>query len=99
MRISLHTQEVIRDTVREVFGPDARVSLFGSRLDDGARGGDIDLFIEVDRPVEELRRKSLRLVARLQRLLGDQTIDVIVLDPETTPQPVHEQARRTGVRL
>ena len=43
MRLSLSTRSTIRDTVRSVVGPDATVRLFGSRTDDDARGGDIDL--------------------------------------------------------
>jgi hypothetical protein len=31
--------------------------------------------------------------------LGDQKIDVIIVDPETLEQPIHEIARQTGVML
>ena len=85
--------------MREIFGPDATVSLFGSRVDDTARGGDIDLLVQSDRAVEQRERKVLQLVARLQIRLGDQPIDVLVLDSKTKPQPVHEEAVRTGVIL
>lgn len=99
MRLSTHTQKIIRDTVREIFGSEASVSVFGSRIDDAARGGDIDLLIQSKTPIEQRERKALQLVARLQIRLGDQPIDVLVLDPETARQPVHEEALRTGVRL
>ena len=47
MRLSQQTQQVIRDTVREVFGVEANVKLFGSRINDDARSGDIDLLVEL----------------------------------------------------
>ena len=99
MRLSSNAQRTIRDTVGEIFGPDATVFLFGSRTDDRARGGDIDLLVQSEHPIENRGRKTLQLVARLQIRLGDQPIDVLVVDSESIRQPVHEEALRTGVRL
>jgi len=99
MRLSEHTQHAIHQVVREIIGKDAAVVLFGSRVDDSARGGDIDLLILSDQPVTDRSRKALQIVARLQRRLGDQPIDVLILDSQTKHLPVHEQALKTGVRL
>lgn len=99
MRLSETSREVIRQAVMEIFGPDARVQLFGSRVNDDARGGDIDLLITSDTPIAEAEQKSLRLVARLQLKLGDQPIDVLVLDPSTPRQPIHVQALRQAVPI
>lgn len=99
MRLSERAQQTIRSTVAEVVGPEARVQLFGSRTDDTARGGDIDLLVVSDTPIPERQRAALTLVARLQRRLGDQPIDVLLVDPETALQPIHQEALRTGVPL
>ncbi|MFA7241872.1 MAG: nucleotidyltransferase domain-containing protein [Sulfuricellaceae bacterium] len=99
MRISPQTQQTIHDTVQEVFGRDANVKLFGSRVNDAARGGDIDLLISLPAITADIERKSLQLVARLQMRIGDQPIDVLVIDPQTPRQPIHEQALRTGITL
>jgi predicted nucleotidyltransferase len=99
MRLSSHTREVIRDAVREVFGAEAEVLVFGSRAVDTVRGGDIDLLVRLPYPVEDRQRKALTVTARLQRRLGDQPIDVLVLDPDTPDQPIYRQALRTGVPL
>ncbi len=99
MRLSTSTRKIIRETVREIFGPNATVTVFGSRTDDNIRGGDIDLLILSETRIARREHKALQLVARLQIRLGDQPIDVLVLDPETPRQPVHEEALRTGVRL
>ena len=99
MRMSDHTRKIVRDCAAEIFGPDARVRLFGSRTDDSARGGDIDLLIELPHQDTDANRKALKLTARLQRRLGDQRIDVLVIDPTTPRQPIHREAMLTGVRL
>lgn len=99
MRLSKKAVETIKETAREVFGPDASVILFGSRVHDDARGGDIDLLIESRTPVSDPLRKSLQLIRELQMKLGDQHIDVLVVDPEKSLMPVHEEAKRTGVLL
>lgn len=99
MRLSQQSQQTIRDTVREVFGIEAGVKLFGSRINDDARGGDIDLLVELPSITEELERKTMQLVARLQLRIGDQPIDVLVLDPSTPRQSIHEQASTTGIKL
>lgn len=99
MRLSRKTQKIIRDTVHEVFGVEATVKLFGSRIDDDARGGDIDLFVELPLITAEIERKTMQLVARLQLRIGDQPIDVLVLDPSTPRKSIHEQAASTGIKL
>ncbi|HWP00553.1 MAG TPA: nucleotidyltransferase domain-containing protein [Methylococcus sp.] len=99
MRLSPKTRQIIRETVREIFGPEGKVILFGSRTDDEARGGDIDLLVELPAPVTDRQRRTLQLCARLQLRLGDQPIDVLVIDPSTPRQAIHEHAMRTGIPL
>jgi len=99
MRLNQQTQQIIRDTVREIFGAEANVKLFGSRINDDARGGDIDLLVELPSITVEIERKTVQLTARLQLRIGDQPIDVLVLDPSTPRQSIHEQASMTGIRL
>jgi len=82
-----------------MFGPAATVRLFGSRVDDAGQGGDIDLFVETDQVVENRASAASRLVAALQLKLGDQRIDVVLVDSRTPAQPIHDAARRQGVRL
>ncbi|MGY6630305.1 MAG: nucleotidyltransferase domain-containing protein [Wenzhouxiangella sp.] len=99
MRLNQHTQSVIRDTVAELFGENAQVLLFGSRLDDQARGGDIDLLIKLAETDPDADRKQLTLIARLQRRLGDQPIDVLLIQPGETLNGIQSVALETGVRL
>lgn len=99
MRLSAEQSRAIVAATRDLAGSDARVRLFGSRLRDDVRGGDIDLLIECPRPVERPVWLAARLTARLQRALGDRKIDVIVVDPDTALLPIHLAAMAEGVEL
>ena len=58
MRLTPHEVEAIKAAAREVFGPTAVVRVFGSRADDAKRGGDLDLYLEVDSGGWSLRRRE-----------------------------------------
>ena len=83
----------------EVAGPAARALLFGSRTDDHARGGDIDLRVELPQAPADPLGLSLKLSARIQRRVGVRRIDVPVADPGSAPTPLFERARREAVAL
>ena len=100
MRLSDKQVEAIRTVVAEVFGEAAQIFLFGSRVDDTQRGGDIDLYIELpEMPEEQKQTLESRLWIRLQRTLGEQKIDVVTHIQGTPMRPIDQQARATGVRL
>jgi predicted nucleotidyltransferase len=99
MRLTKAQRQAIVEATARTFGPQARVRLFGSRVDDSARGGDIDLYIEVDQVLPNRAAAASRLIAQLQIALGDQRIDVVLVDPDTAHQPIHETAQRQGVAL
>ena len=99
MRLTLEARNIIRHSTQAVFGLDSQVKLFGSRIDDLQRGGGIDLLVELPHPLPDTRRKSLTLAARLQMQLGDQPIDILVVDPETRLDAIHRHAVTTGIPL
>lgn len=65
MRITENQAERILHIAREVFSADARIWLFGSCVQDNAKGGDIDLFIETDTPLENPASTACRYIALL----------------------------------
>jgi predicted nucleotidyltransferase len=99
MRLSPQQAQKIVEATTELAGPGASVLLFGSRLDDAIRGGDIDLLVQCPEPVDSPVLLAADIEARLQVALGEQRIDVLVIDPVTSLQPVHRAALRTGRRL
>ncbi len=56
------------------------IYLFGSRVNDRQKGGDLDLYLVSDSPLDVgVRMKKKRdFVLRLEELLGEQKIDVVV---------------------
>ncbi len=99
MRLSEVERRAIVTIAREVIGGDVQVRLFGSRTDDRARGGDIDLMVETDRALPDRLQQELRLGVRLERALGGRRVDLLLVDPTVALQPVHNVARREGVAL
>jgi predicted nucleotidyltransferase len=99
MRLDAEQCRAIREEVARIFGAQALVRLFGSRTNDSARGGDIDLHIEAAGTPAQLLDRELRLQARLMRQLGEHRIDIVVHNTIDAPRPIDLQARNTGIRL
>ena len=99
MRLSDDQARSIVTATRELAGPRAAVRLFGSHLRDHVRDGDVGLLVACPAPVDRPVWLAARITARLQRLLGDRRIDVLVVDPQTPQEPVHRVALAEGVRL
>jgi predicted nucleotidyltransferase len=98
-RLSARETEVIRATVSRLLGDHTCIRIFGSRAMEDEKGGDIDILIETGRQLPNRVASACRLASELQLQLGDQKIDVIIIDPETQEQPIHQIARQTGVLL
>ena len=66
-----HIKEVFRDVYSE-----GELYLFGSRVDESKKGGDIDLYISV-KDKDNLVYKKIHFLAKLKRKIGEQKIDVV----------------------
>jgi len=99
MRLNEQQRQAIVRVVGDTCGSQARVRLFGSRLDDALRGGDIDLLVELPEVVDDIHELQRRLYVRLLRALEGSAVDVLVVGPGTPRQPVHEVALREGALL
>jgi predicted nucleotidyltransferase len=95
MRISEHQKKAILDEVHAI-DANARVILFGSRVDDNARGGDIDLLI-----ISDLIgfREEMKIRTRIMDQIGWQKLDLIVQRRDQTAPPIVALALETGVPL
>lgn len=99
MRLDDKTRKIIKSEVASQFGVEAIVRLFGSRVDDTQRGGDIDLLVDPGRPLAHRIQAECRLAARLYIKLGGRKVDVLIKDPLKPLLPIHEQALRNGIIL
>jgi predicted nucleotidyltransferase len=99
MRLTRSQIQTIKNTVTRILGAPCRVWLFGSRVDDDARGGDIDLLVEADVTLPNRAETICRLYGGLVMALGDRKLDIVLKDARTVDAPIFEIARRTGVLL
>lgn len=99
MRLTQQEIDAIRSTAHEVFGPVATVRLFGSRVDDDRRGGDIDLHVEAGPELGVTRDVEFRFWDLLQERLGEQRIDIVVQPHGASDRPIDQIAKGQGVVL
>lgn len=99
MRISPKHMQTIREVVSRECGSTARVRLFGSRLDDTGRGGDVDLLVELDEAVERPALLAARLSAMLSRQLDGRSVDIVLSAPNLARQTIHRVAEEQGQLL
>ena len=96
MRLSLHYRQVIKQEVEKLFGTNTQVFLFGSRVDNNKKGGDIDLYIVTENKAHLFEQKLLFL-ARLKKQLGEQKIDVVFNEDET--RLIEQEAKKWAIPI
>ncbi|PJX14498.1 nucleotidyltransferase domain-containing protein [Halomonas sp. 141] len=84
MRLSQSQRELILAAVREFAGPSVAVHVFGSRLDDGKRGGDVDLLLISPTAISLLACAELKMALE-QRLQLPFDLVTYVKTAEPTP--------------
>ena len=99
MRLTENQRESIKSAVTSVIGGESRIWLFGSRVDDSKRGGDIDLLIETEAVVPSRVGALCQLEGALVVRLGNRRIDILLKDASTADAPIYHAARQAGVLL
>jgi predicted nucleotidyltransferase len=94
MRLTPAQIDTIQSTVHAVLGEGAQVTLFGSRVHEEQKGGDVDLYVETVQP--DLMKK-IRCKVSLQDQL-DMPVDLIV-KPHGDQSPISLIAKQEGIRL
>ncbi|RLA24527.1 MAG: nucleotidyltransferase domain-containing protein [Gammaproteobacteria bacterium] len=81
MRLKKNQVNIVKRLVKS-FDIHAKVYLYGSRVDDLLKGGDIDLLI-----ISQCFsfKDKLKLKAELYSQLGEQKVDVLITKEETAP--------------
>jgi predicted nucleotidyltransferase len=96
MRLSAQQIELIRQTVQRTCGEGTGVVLFGSRLHDDQRGGDVDLLLEPASDLPVISRARLKM--QLESGLG-LPVDLLVSPRGLEPTPFQQIALLSGRRL
>jgi transcription termination/antitermination protein NusG len=95
MRLQSKEIQTIIQIAKDIYGETVQVYLFGSRLNDEKRGGDIDLLVRSTGEKKGVLAR-IRMTARLKLHLGDQKIDVI---GDHEDSPVVQEALKNGIQL
>jgi predicted nucleotidyltransferase len=101
MRITETERKIIKQTAREIWGEHSLVYLFGSRTDDHQRGGDIDLciFLAGEPAAKQIMIQKADFLSKLDLLLGEQKIDLLVQTRYNRHLPIMKTARLKGIEL
>jgi len=95
MRLTHKEIEAIKNSFKEVF-VSGTIYLFGSRVDDSQKGGDIDLYIQTDNK-DNLIEKKIDFLVSLKRKIGEQKIDVLL--SRDINRAIEQEALTKGVIL
>lgn len=93
MRLSSKEIATIKAKVAAIFG-EATVYLFGSRVDDTKKGGDIDLYI-IPKTDEELFKKKMQIKTLLEDVLY-KPVDIVIA--KNNERRIEQEALK-GIRL
>ena len=100
MRLTDDQIKVIRQLAYQVAGSSlCSVRVFGSRLDDAAQGGDLDLMIELPKPVDNPALMAAQMSAQVSRVMHGRKVDVLLSAPNLMRLPIHDIAFNEGQLL
>ncbi len=95
MRIGLNEARTFGEEIRRL-DPAAEIYLYGSRANDAAQGGDIDLLVVSDTLGF---RDLLRLRTAILDRIGWQQLDLLIRRRDQLTEPLAALALETGVKL
>ncbi len=99
VRLEPKDLESIIKSFKECFEEGDNLYLFGSRVYAEKRGGDIDLYIEIeDFDSKKVYDQKSQFWSLLQDRLGEQKIDIVVRDP-VQDLLIYKVARSEGIQL
>jgi len=94
MRLTTYEIKAIKQTFLDIF-QSGQIYLFGSRVDDSLKGGDIDLYIQTDN--SEVLIKKVKFLSQIKQMIGDQKIDVIISKDKS--RVIEQEALNNGIKL
>ena len=95
MRLNELEISAIKTSFYDIFN-EGSVFLFGSRVDDSKKGGDIDLFLD-PLNTEGLYSKKIKFLVKLKNKIGDQKIDIVFHEDDN--RLIEREIREHGVLL
>lgn len=99
MRLTDYQIQAIRQLARQVTGSQSRVRVFGSRLDNTAHGGDLDLMLELPEFVDNPALIAAQMSAQVSRAMHGRKVDMLLSAPNLMRLPIHDIEFKAGQLL
>ncbi len=96
MRLAQDEVKIIKSNILK-FIKDAKIILFGSRVYDDKKGGDIDIFVETNETVT--LKEQIAILAHLEMDGISRKVDLIVKTPNTKEQEIFQTIYKEGIVL
>jgi predicted nucleotidyltransferase len=76
---------------------DAHIILFGSRVDDTKKGGDIDICVETNQQIS--LKQQMKILTDIKMSGIERKVDMILKTPTTKHQPIFQTIHQEGIVL
>ena len=97
MRLNEEIKLQIIKYAAQYFGTDFKLYLFGSRVYDNKKGGDIDLYLESKNEIDI--KQQIKFLKTIYKNVTQRKVDLIINTPSKEDKPVFHTARQEGIVL
>jgi predicted nucleotidyltransferase len=97
MRLSTEVKNQIVTYAQYHFGDAIKLYLFGSRVYDNKKGGDIDLFIENSKRID--MKVQMTFLKDIYKHVTQRKIDLLIKSSSAPDKPVFHTAKHEGILL
>jgi predicted nucleotidyltransferase len=97
MRLNRETKNKIIKYANQYFGNDIKLYLFGSRVFDDKKGGDIDLYLESSKEIA--MNQQIKFLNSIYRNVTERKIDLVIKTPSRNNKPIFHTAKQEGILL
>ncbi len=96
MRLKPNEIDILKSNILKHI-TDAKIMLFGSRIYDDKKGGDIDIFIETKQQVN--LKQQIKILTDIEMSGIGRKVDMIIKTPTTKEQPIFQTIYQKGIVL
>ncbi|NOQ65140.1 MAG: nucleotidyltransferase domain-containing protein [Methyloprofundus sp.] len=97
MRLNNSEKNKIIEYAKFHFGTHIKLYLFGSRVDDTKKGGDIDLYLETETVID--LQTQLNFLTAIYKNITQRKVDLIINMPNSKPLAIYKTAKQEGILL
>lgn len=98
MRLSGRLRNNIEYCLSQSFSDNSEILLFGSRVDDSKKGGDVDIAVKTDISSDEFKKRKIKFFTELMKMDLDLKIDLVQYK-DSMDELLKTEIQRDGVKL